>query len=119
LPSIVGDTLVDQRQDSGGGGVLPSVSANFDTHDKFTLAVSAPAGHKFLVRPPPGQAVRFSGGMSWQGNSTNGASQDGSLAVSFVGSEGIAPDFSASQSALLSDFHGVVGFKHSVISNCL
>jgi hypothetical protein len=105
----VGDTLVDQSQSSGGGGVLPSVSANFDTHNRFVLTVSAPPGYKFLVKPRPAYPVRFSGSLTWwYGNP--GPSRYGTLAVGFGGLEGVAPDFSASRT-VLSDFHGFFGFN--------
>jgi hypothetical protein len=105
----VGDALLDQDQSSGGGGVLPSVSADFDTHNRFVLTVSAPSGYKFLVKPPPEQPVRFGGSLKWRhGNSS--PFRYGTLAAGFGGLEGIAPDFSASRT-VLSDSHGHFGFN--------
>ena len=89
--------------------MLPSVSANFDTHNRFALTVSAPLGYKFLIRPPLGKPVRFDGGLTWwYGNSS--PSRFGTLDVSFGGLQGTAPDFSASRT-VLSDFHGFFGFN--------
>lgn len=109
-PKTVRDSLIDQDQSSGGGGVLPAIAANFDVNNQFSLTVSAPPGYKFLIRPPPGQAVRFGGALNWQGNTTNGPSRDGTLAVRFDGLEGAPPSFSEAR-ASLSDFHGYVGFN--------
>ena len=101
---------MDQDHSSNGGGALPSVSANFDTNNQFMLNVSAPPGYKFLIQPPSGKAVRFGGGLNWQGNTTNGPSRYGTLAVRFGDLEGTPPDFSAARS-VLSDFHGFFGFN--------
>lgn len=108
-PWLVVDAVVDQDQDSGGGAVLPFVFANFDTHNRFALTVSAPLGYKFLVRPPLGKPVRFDGGLTWwHGNSS--PSRFGTLDVSFGSLQGAAPDFSASRT-VLSDSHGFFGFN--------
>lgn len=108
----VSDHLVDQDQSSGGGGVLQSFSANFDTNNQFVLTIAAPPGQKFLVQPPAGQEVRFFAVMDWQGPYalSNGPSYFGTVAVSFGDLEGTAPDFSASRT-VLSELHGFVGFN--------
>ena len=107
MPNVVSDFLVDQDQDSGGGGLLPSVSANFDSNDRFVLTVSAPQGKKFLVQVPTGQAVRFGGWLWWE-STRGGFSLPGPVEVSFRGLEGRPPDFSESDAAL-SDSHGFFG----------
>ena len=111
-PNIVSDFLVDQDQSSGGGGVTKSFSANFDTNNQFVLTIAAPPGQKFLVQPPTGEAVRFLASMNWQGPYvlSNGPSYFGTVAVTFGGLEGEAPDFSSSRS-VLSELHGFVGFN--------
>src|SRR5687767_14558589 len=58
--------LIDQYQYSGGGGVLPSVSVNWDTNTQFTLTISAPAGHKFRVQVPAGKVAHFGGILLWE-----------------------------------------------------
>ncbi len=107
-PSSVVDYLVDQDQSSGGGGVLPSVSVNWDTNTQFVLTVSAPAGQKFQVHVPVGRAVGF-GGFLWWESTRGGFSPPGSVAVRFGGLEGTPPVFSGSES-VLSDSHGFFGF---------
>lgn len=113
-PGRVLDYLVDQNQNSGGGGVLPSFAANFDTANQFVLRISAPPGKRFLIQPPAGQAVRFGSGLglSWQGPKvlSNGPSHSGNLTVSFSDLQGTPPDFSASRT-VLSEYHGFVGFN--------
>jgi hypothetical protein len=108
--ATVADFLISPDQGPGGGAVLPPVWANFDTNNQFRLIVSAPPGYEFQVHPPPGRAVQCGGQLIWQGNSSNGLSRFGTLAVEFEGLTGTAPDFSASRS-VLSDFHGFFGFN--------
>jgi hypothetical protein len=102
------DYLVDQDQSSGGGGVLPSVSVDWDTNTQFKLTISAPPGHKFLVAVPVGRAVGF-GGYLWWESTRGGFSDSGQVAVSFTDLEGTAPLFSESD-ATLADSHGYFGF---------
>jgi hypothetical protein len=108
LPRSVIDHLVDQEQSSGGGGVLSSLSVNWDTNTQFALTVSAPPGHKFLVRVPAGREAGF-GGFLWWESTRGGFSGPGSAQVSFEGLEGTPPDFSDS-TPVLSDSHGFFGF---------
>jgi len=107
-PRSVVDFLVDQDHSSGGGGVLPTVSVNWDTNTQFALTVSAPPGKRFLVRVPAGRAVGF-GGFLWWESTRGGFSPPGSVSVSFTGLEGTPPLFSESDS-VLSDSHGFFGF---------
>src|SRR5207244_4413370 len=106
--STVRDVLIDQSQNSGGVGVLPSVSSNFDTNNQFVLTISAPRGQKFLVKVPPREAVRFGGSLLWE-STRGGESPPGPVAVRFGGLEGTPPDCSQSDS-VLSDSHGFFGF---------
>lgn len=115
-PVTVIDYLVAQSPYIGGGGgaMLPNVSADFDTNNQFALTISAPAGQKFLIQPPGGQPVNFSGSMDWTyfpgfANDTN-QNVFGTVAVTFGGLQGTAPDFSAS-SSLLTYRHGLFGFN--------
>lgn len=111
-PKYVTDFLIRQRLATGGGAVTPSVTANFDTNNQFVMTISAPPGKKFQVHPPAGQPVNLSGHLDWQGPYvlSNGPSYFGTMAVSFTGLEGLAPDFSASSTAL-SGLHGFFGFN--------
>jgi len=114
------DYLIDQNQGSGGGGTLPPVSVNWDTNTQFSLTVSAPPGHKFSVRVPPGQYVGFGGFkfglggfLRWESESTPGGfSPPGSVEVSFTGLEGTPPAFTHNSTphSVLSDSHGFFGF---------
>src|SRR5258708_28860374 len=72
-PSSVVDYLVDQDQSSGGGGVLPSVSVNWDTNTQFVLTVSAPPGQKFHVHVPASEAGGFGVGRGpgWEGGGSS------------------------------------------------
>jgi hypothetical protein len=90
MPSSVVNYLVDQDQSSGGGGVLPSVSVNWDTNTQFVLTVSAPPGQKFLVHVPAGRAVGF-GGFLWWESTRGGFSPPGPVAIRFGGLEGTPP----------------------------
>ncbi|HEY0550670.1 MAG TPA: hypothetical protein VGF13_13780, partial [Verrucomicrobiae bacterium] len=112
IPSsfTVADFLIDQNQSSGGGAVLPAVSANWDTNIQFALKVSAPAGHKILVRPPSGRGVRLTGFLWWKKLNGGGSSPIGQVDVSFENLEGTAPDFAGSD-AVLSKSHGFFGFS--------
>jgi hypothetical protein len=104
----VTDLLVDQTQSSGGGGVLPSVSVNWDINNQFRLTIAAPPGMKFLVRPPA-TSVAFRGFLWWQTPGGGGSSLLGPVAVSFAGLEGTPPEYSSSDAAALSDVHGWFG----------
>jgi len=112
LEEVVKDYLIDQSQISHGGGILPSVTANFDGSDQFVLKISAPAGKRFVVNVPAGQSVTMGGQLDWQGPNvlSNGPSEFGTTAISFEGLEGAAPDF-VGQSAVLSLLHGFFGFN--------
>ena len=107
--SLVSDFLVDQNQSSGGGGVLPSVSVNWDTNSQFVLTVAAPPKKRFMVQVPAGRAVAFGGFMEWE-STRGGSSPVGPVAVSFSDLEGPAPDFFGSD-AVLSSSHGYFGFS--------
>ncbi len=106
--SAVSDFLIDQNQASGGGGVLPSISVNWDTNSQFMLTVAAPPGKRFLVQVPAGREVRFSGFLEWE-STRGGESPVGPVVVSFRDLEGTAPDFAGSD-AVLSSSHGYFGF---------
>jgi hypothetical protein len=108
MPCSVYDLLIDQNQNSGGGGALQSLSVNWDTNMQFVLTVAAPPGQKFLVHVPAEKAVAF-GGFLWWESTSGGFSPGGSVAVSFDGLEGTVPDFSES-TPTLSDSHGYFGF---------
>lgn len=102
------DFLIDQDQSSGGGGVLQSVSVNWDTNIQFKLTVAAPPHMKFMVAVPPGRLARF-GGFLWWESTRGGFSASGQVTASFSDLEGTAPGFTPSDSAL-SDSHGFFGF---------
>jgi adhesin HecA-like repeat protein len=108
MPKSVVDYLVDQDQSSGGGGVLPDVSVNWDTNYQFKLTVTAPPGQKFLVEVPPGRAAGFSGFLWWE-STRGGFSPPGEVEASFTDLEGTPPQFTESDS-VLSDSHGFFGF---------
>lgn len=107
LSSVI-NYLIDQDQSSGGGGVLPMVSVNWDTYTQFRFTVSAPSGMKFLVAAPPGRGVSF-GGFLWWESTRGGFSAPGQVTATFADLEGTAPKFSQSDS-VLSDSHGFFGF---------
>ena len=102
------DYFIDQGQTSGGGGVLQTVSVNWDTNHQFQLKVSAPPGMKFVVRVPEGGSAKFAGFLWWN-SSGGGFSSAGTVTATFEGLEGTTPDFSASF-AVLADSHGFFGF---------
>ncbi|MGA2543103.1 MAG: hypothetical protein ABSG78_16255, partial [Verrucomicrobiota bacterium] len=110
--SDVTDYLVDQRQVSGGGAVLPSVTADFDTHNQFVLTITAPPGQQFMVHVPDGQSVHLAALLDWQATnvSSYGPSAYGTTVVSFGNLYGTAPGYFA-QSAVLSQLHGFFGFN--------
>jgi hypothetical protein len=110
-PNIVTDYLVDESQEAGGGAILPTVSADFDTNNRFRLTVAAPPGLQFVVHVPAGKSVYLNAFLDWQGLDvlSNGLNVFGTTAVSFGGLNGSAPGFSA-QSAVLSQRHGYFGF---------
>ncbi|MEY2408331.1 MAG: hypothetical protein QOF48_1001, partial [Verrucomicrobiota bacterium] len=108
MPCSVLDYLIDQRQATGGGSVLPNVSVNWDTNVQFSITVSAPPGKKFMVHVPAGRAAGF-GGFLWWESTRGGFSGAGTVQVSFEGLEGGNPDFSGA-SPVLSDSHGFWGF---------
>jgi hypothetical protein len=63
-PSLeVRDALVDESD--GSGGVLPTVTANFDTNNEFEITIAAPPGEQFLVHPPARQAFSFDVYLAW------------------------------------------------------
>jgi hypothetical protein len=69
-PSPVGgayvrDFFIDQSQTSGGGAIVGSFVANFDTNRQFSITVSAPKNYRFVVRVPVGGRVRFGGNLAW------------------------------------------------------
>jgi len=111
FPIVVTDLIVDQGQSTPGTGVLPKWRANFDQADPISMTVSAPPGQKFVVRPPAGRAVRFSGSLKWGYNQNGGPTVPGPVAVSFTGLEGVAPSFAAS-GAVLAPYHGYFGFEN-------
>jgi hypothetical protein len=108
----VSDYLVDQRQVSGGGAVLPSVTADFDTHNQFVLTITAPPGQQFMVHVPDGQSVHLAALLDWQATnvSSYGPSAYGTTVVSFGNLYGTAPGY-FTQSAVLSQLHGFFGFN--------
>jgi hypothetical protein len=108
-PWSVVDFLIDQNQSSGGGGLLPPASVNWDTNFQFKLTVSAPPGMKFLVTVPTGRAVRFGGYLIWE-STGGGVSPLGQVAASFMDVEGTAPAFNLGDS-VLSETHGFFGFN--------
>jgi hypothetical protein len=114
FPAAVSDYLVGGLY-LPGAATLPDVTANFDANNRFKLTVSAPAGQKFVVRPPLGQAVHFLASLTWQGPNvlSNGPSYFGKVDASFSGFEGDAPGFSDSRS-VLSKLHGFFGFNDVV-----
>jgi hypothetical protein len=111
LERVVRDYLIDQSQISNGGGVVPSVTADFDGRHQFVLKITAPAGKRFVVNVPANRSVTLDGQLDWQGPNvlSNGPSEYGKTAISFDGLEGTAPDFVV-QSAVLSQLHGFFGF---------
>jgi len=106
--TTVADFLIDQDQSSGGGGVLPAVSVNWDTNSQFQLTVAAPAGVRFVVAAPPGSTVKFGGFLLWE-STRAGASDLGPVTAHYTDLEGTAPEFSQNNS-VLSDSHGYFGF---------
>jgi len=108
MPSYAVEYLIDQDQSSGGGGVLPNITANWDTNSQFTLKVSAPPGMRLLVQVPPGRTAQFGGFLLWE-STRGGNSPVGPVAVTFEGLEGTPPDFAGSD-AVLSDSQGYFGF---------
>jgi hypothetical protein len=102
--------LIDQSQRSGGGAVLPNITANWDTNIQFTLTVAAPPDQRFRVQVPPGQTAQFAGFMEWQAFARGGLSPVGPVSVGFEELEGRPPDFTGSD-AVLADMQGFVGFS--------
>jgi len=115
LANVVIDTLLDQSKTSGGGGVIPAISANFDTVNRFVLSVSAPVGYKIVIHPPVGQGVRFVGAIDWEGTSRSAPALCGVCIVTFNDLEGTAPNFGPSES-VLSESHGFFGY-HKIESS--
>ncbi len=101
--------LIDQNQNTGGGGVLPSLSVDWDTNTQFKVTVAAPAGNKFAVQVPAGSQVGFGGFLWWESPGRGGFSPAGPVTAEFEGLEGTAPLFSGSD-AVLSSSHGFFGF---------
>jgi hypothetical protein len=110
-PSYVRDLLVDQDQSSGGGGMLSSISANFDINNQFILTISAPPGQRFLVQPPDGHAVRFIGSLMWHSPLPGGTFAYGTVAVSFGDLVGNLPPDYYSKRSTLSKTHTFFGFN--------
>jgi len=109
IPPTATDYFIDQQQSTGGGGVLPSVSVNWDVNTRFSVTVTAPPGKKFMVRVPAGRAAAFGGFLLWE-STRGGFSGAGASQVTFGDLEGQAPDFSGATS-VLSDSHGFWGFE--------
>jgi hypothetical protein len=110
LGNFVSDYLVDQRQASGGGAVLPAVNVDFDTNNQFALTITAPPGKAFLVHVPDGQSVYFGGQLDWTAL-PGGSGDDGTTSITFNGLTGTAPAF-ADQTAALSTMHQFFGFNN-------
>jgi len=110
ISPIVYDFLVDQTQTTGGGAVLPSVQANFDTNNQFELTIAAPPGMRFAVHVPPGQSVSMVGDLRWYA-SYSGSGSDGTMTVSFAGLSGSAPDLGP-LTAVLSPQHSFFGYDN-------
>jgi hypothetical protein len=109
--NFVRDFLIDQN--SGGGALLPSVSANFDINNQFVLTIMAPVGQRFVVRPPDGRSVVFFGSLGWRTLAApNGTFNFGSVDVSFDGLIGMAPTSYSANSSSLTDTHNYFAFNN-------
>ena len=117
----VRDFLVHQRQTVAGGSTLPSVNMQVTYRNHLVLSIAAPAGMKFVVRPPPGTSVRFEGFLWWQQGGQGGQGLARPAAVSFANLEGTAPSFEGSLAALsdAQTWFGVVNLQSSYFTNHL
>lgn len=106
---VVADLLIDQDQNSGGGGTLPTVNIDWSTNNHFKLTIAAPAGMKFLIVPPVGVPAGFGGFLWWQ-SIRGGQSPYRESTVTFTGLEGTPPDFAGTDS-VLSHFDGFFGWS--------
>jgi hypothetical protein len=107
----VKDFFIDQKQNSGGGGLIGNVSANFDTNNTFRLTITAPPGNKFLVHVPASGSVRFGGRIIW--TSANGYYayySGGTVNASFSGLVGNAPTFVNAEASIAQD-HSAFGYE--------
>jgi hypothetical protein len=112
-PAVVRDTIIDQNQYYGGGGIVEPVNTQFGTNQQFALTIAAPEGKKFLVQPLPSQNARFAGHIVWSYNQfggTPGAAGYGTVEVSFANLEGTAPDFTGNQS-MIGYYNGAFGYE--------
>ena len=100
----VTDFLVDQLQESGGGGVTALENANFDANNQFTLTIAAPPGKKFHVHVPAGQSVKIDAYLDWQASDpfVYGPGEYGRTEISFGDLEGAAPGYYEYTSFLLA-----------------
>ena len=107
----VGDYLIGSF--SGGGVQVPSVSANFDGNNQFSLTISAPAGERFLVQPPAGQTAFLGAELNWLGPDPYGNNGYGTVALSFSDLTGTAPAVDADNSSSdLTDSHQYFAFNN-------
>jgi hypothetical protein len=106
----VQDFFLDQRQTSGGGGVLQPLFSNFDDTNQFLLRISAPAGKLFRIHTPNGEPAFFYGSSELWGDGGIAGGANGPVLTSFEGLRGNPPDFSGS-SSFISPFNGSFGFS--------
>src|SRR5579859_6966808 len=94
----VREFLIDQGQ-TYGGGILPTLAADWDTNTQFTVTLSAPPGKMFFVHVPPEAGVAFGGSLWWE-STRGGNSPVGPVTQTFSALQGSAPTFTADEASL-------------------